>query len=480
MIHQSQRENTQKFITKLTNLLFVLVMIYPILESLSGMAVSEIEHSAGFILIKEFRLIYLPYLLALWLYFYSTAQNLSKKTHTLLNAETEKGKLIYQWLRDAGVNNVAVLVSTQKEIAAQAFGTKSHKYISVTQNALDHLAKDELRALITHEAAHHYFGDSWKMTLARSLTVTLLLSRLAVELTDFVSTARANESGNSTILFFLPALLSLFAYAIMSIGILAISRLRELIADNFTLSILGDDSAYIRLMVRIAYTSSPSLPKAPKLPVPKVFDFHPGGTKRLYAMNNPETFLDDIRFALAFVGLLLGTMIGIQGLIGISILFSLPLVILLGSPVLYYVVDRLDHYGKKVSIAFAYTGSVSLTVMLLTLVWSIVQISSPLAVSQMNPTSLTEEYYATPLVTLGSDFYLLFDNYLVTFLAGGSLLVAFLFVAEIIKKLAGRISVGPIKLKSILVLVIWIVLSFTVALLWLNAFGPSPVMQYLS
>jgi Zn-dependent protease with chaperone function len=479
MIHRSSNENTQRFLTKLTNLLFVLVLIYPFLEGLSSLLLRDEQTIIGNVVVGEFLRTFLPYLLGVWLYFYSTQRNLSKTSQLLLPEDGQRGELIRQWLREAGLGNITVYVSKQKEIAAQAFGTQRHGYISVTQNALDSLKDDELRALITHEAAHHYFGDFWKLTLVRGLTIAILISRLAQSMAGFPSTMHIKESGISTILYFLPVILGYFAYALMSTGILAISRLRELVADNFALSILGDASIYMRLMARISYSSSSPSSKSSKLQLPKAFEFHPDGLKRLRSLSNPNQMLDDVYFALAFLGLLLGALIGIHGVSSISILLALPCVVMLGSPALYFVVDRLDQYGRKISMAFTFAGSASLTVMLLTLAWSIVRISNPLAVSQLDPNSLTEEYYFAPLGILTSDFHLLFDNYLVTFIVGGLLLVIFLFLVEVIKKMTGRFFIGRIRIKSVLILLVWIILAFGVGLLWLNAFGPHPFITYL-
>lgn len=478
MTNPSLKENTESFITRLTNLLFILVIIYPLVESLSSVVLKEEQYTIWNVLSGEFFRTSLPYLIGLWLYFYSTQRIFSEKTLHPLAQDDPKGKKIQDWLKEAGVDQSIVYVSEQKGISAQAFGTKKHGYISITQTALDALKDDELRALVTHEAAHHYYGDYWKLSLSRSLTIAILISRLAMSATGFPSTIHIKESGASTVLYFLPVLLSYFAYALMSIGVLAIVRLRELMADNFALSFLGDTSVYMRLMARISYAMQPSS-KRVKLALPKLFEFHPDGLKRLRSLNTPNLFLEDIYFALAFLGLLLGALIGIHGISSISILFGLPSVFILGAPLLYFVTSRLEQYGHKTSMIFTFTGSASLTTMFLTMAWSIVRISNPMSISQVDANSLTEKYYLTPLPALASDFRLLFDNYLVTFFAGGLFLVIFLFLVELIKKVMIRPSVRYTRIKSILILLLWSILTVTLALSWLDAFGPFPAIIYL-
>lgn len=478
MTNLSLKENTESFITRLTNLLFVVVITYPFLESLTSVLLKEEQFTLWDVLSGEFLRTFLPYLIGVWLYFYSTQRMLSDKALHPFPQDDPREKNIQDWLKEAGVHHAMVFVSAQKDISAQAFGTKKHGYISITQTALEGLKDDELRALVTHEAAHHFYGDHWKLSLARSLTIAILISRLAMSAASFPSTINIKESEASTLLFFLPAILGYFAYALMSVGVLAIVRLRELMADNFALSIFGDASVYVRLMAKISYATQPSSKKI-KLSLPKSFEFHPDGLKRLRSLNTPDLFLEDIYFALAFLGLLLGALIGIHGVPSISILFGLPTAFILGAPLLYFVTNRLEQYGHKIPMVFIFTGSTSLTTMLLTMTWQIVRISNPLSVSQVDVNSLTEEYYLTPLPALTSDFRLLFDNYLVTFFAGGLFLVVFLFLVGIIKRVTTRTSVRHTRIKSILILLLWVILAVTLALSWLNAFGPFPALKYL-
>ena len=480
MNHQNSREGSQYFITRLTNLLFVLVMLYPILESIFLLALNTEPNEFENKFKGETLRTYLPYFLALWLYYYSAHKNLTKSNLALLQPDDEKGRLIYGWLAEIGVGDVAVHVADENKISSYAFGTKRHKYITITQAALDGLADDELRALLTHEAGHHYFGDVWKFTLARALTVSILVARLIVTVSGMSSTNRINESGVGTLLYFLPAFLGFFAYAIMSTGLLAITRLRELTADSYALSKMGDDSAYKRLSAKIYFFALKYPSVKARFHVPDMFRFHPIGRKRgLLSREKPDDYISDIIFAFAFMGLLLGALIGIHGLIEMSILLTLPLVFILGSPALYSISGSLNSIKRSLGIIFSFTGAASLTVLLLTLPWSIVRYSGPQSISNYVSSQMTIKYYFAPVRTIRNDFYQLFDNYMLTFIAGGLLLLLFLYGTEKIKQMSKEISIAKIKLRSILVFALWAVLSLTMIYYWVDAFGPFPVVRYL-
>jgi Zn-dependent protease with chaperone function len=151
------------------------------------------------------------------------------------------GAIVARRCRDAGVPLVRLGIVDDGTPNAFAFGrTPRSARIWVTRGLLERLDERELDAVVAHEVGHVKHWDMVVMTVAA--VVPLVFYYLYVTL----RTTRRGEAQAVAVGAFV-------AYLVAQLSVLALSRARELAADNWSCRCTGDGEALASALVKVAY-----------------------------------------------------------------------------------------------------------------------------------------------------------------------------------------------------------------------------------
>lgn len=456
----------------LTNLLFVLTISFPIILNVFYLVVSKVFAGLNVLSIIPFSYeMLIPYAVGVWLYFSDAKYYSLKKKLQPLTYQNSKYDLMHKWLEDAGVKSVLMFYYESEKIEANAFGTKNHRYIAVSQKALDILPTEELKILILHESGHHAYGDSWKYYLSRYLALSVLATKVVLGSASAIVWAATDKT---TLLSSLPNFLSFFIYVIASLGVLLMARLRELLADNFAIQHSNDIKSFKQLFLKISLNHIQTKSNSGiRFSLPRLFSYHPTGTDRLKAMSNPNLIFDELYPLLAFAGLLLGAFIGFDGRQPVLILFSMPVICISGSLLFYYVATRFDLRKKYGALVFAYSATAALSSSLFNLAWTAAFAGGDKG---------ARYYYVAPLKTILSNFFRVFDNYLLIISMGSLYILVFSFLFIKTKDLFNYLFPQSKLLRNLSTRILLVGLFLTTLYFWLYwvvLFGQYPIFQYV-
>lgn len=457
----------------LTNSLFIFTITFPIVLNIFFLIVSK-----GFVGYDSFLLVLyvpgalLPYIIGLWLYLSNTKYYILRNKLQPLTPQSNNYDSIYKWLEDAGVKSVSIYYYASDKIEANAFGTRNHRYIAVSQKALDTLRVEELQILLLHESGHHAYGDSWKFSLSRYLVLSVLATQIIMGSASAIVGATIEKT---FLLSSLSNFLSIFIYVIASLGVLLMARLRELLADNFAIQHSNDIKSFKLLFLKLSFDRTQTKPKPSiRFSLPKLFNYHPTTTDRFYTISNPNLIFDELYPLLAFAGLFLGAFIGFDGRQPVLILFSMPVICMSGSLLFYYVATRFDLRKKYGTLVFAYSATAALSLSLFNLAWTAAFTGGDKG---------ARYYYAASLKTILSNFFIIFDNYLLIISMGSLYILIFSFLFIKIKDLLNYLFPQSKLLRNLSTRILLVSLFLTTLYFWLYwavLFGQYPIFQYVN
>lgn len=150
-------------------------------------------------------------------------------------------ELVARRCRDAGIPMVRLGIIKDGTPNAFAFGrTPESAHVWVSQGLIDRLDEDELDAVVCHELGHVKHWDMAVMTVAAIVPMALYMVHIV--------TRRWNRPEARAV-----AVGSFVAYWIAELAVLAVSRARELKADDWSRRCTGHGDALASGLVKIAY-----------------------------------------------------------------------------------------------------------------------------------------------------------------------------------------------------------------------------------
>lgn len=182
-----------------------------------------------------------------------------------------------------GVFNMKASEKTSKGIGALT-GIGSSRRIILSDTMLDRFSKEEIEATMAHEMGHHKYKDIWILLLVQSLFSLLGFYLIATFLKPMLGlfALQSNVSG-------LPVILGAMELLLYIVSPLQnwLSRVREKVADGFSLEISSEPEALGRALVKLSQQNlgNPAPPRWVEL----IFRDHPSGlsrVKRAYEYNS--------------------------------------------------------------------------------------------------------------------------------------------------------------------------------------------------
>ncbi len=462
-----------KALTFSTTLLFALVVSFPLAEVAFRHILYKSYTNPTFIINSTFHFL-LIYLIADWLYLSETKSHFRRLSLQSPDVQRlEQFNLITDWIKSGTRKPVHVYFYSSERIDAFAFGTRNHRFIAISSKALDRLNDDELRILVFHELSHHIFGDVWKFKFARYLTIVYLVFEVITSINKLIVNVQVGGTGQSELLRWLPDVVGLFPFAVMAIGILAIIRLRELVADSF--AVLQTDKPdslkdlFVKLSIdRLSSTTHTTRISLVQKLMPKQFSYYPDS--RLSLINDSNSIFNETYLLAAYVGLVLGAFTGIPGDVEVLILFSLPIISIVGCILLLYILAPLGLKKDYIKEIFALTGTAALTSTLLTLAWRIGVQSNPLG-SSPTPNVNRIEFYFNPWLRFFHESSKVLDNDLLILSIGSLFIVIFFYLSVNFSKLVKRLFPRLVSPEILSGWIILVVLAIPFLILWGNLFG---------
>ncbi len=174
-----------------------------------------------------------------------------------------------------GVFNMKASEKTSKGIGALT-GIGSSRRIILSDTMLDNFSKEEIESVMAHEMGHHKYNDIWILLLVQSLFSLLGFYLIATFLEPMLGLfgLASNVSG-------LPIILGAMELLLFLLSPLQnwLSRVRERVADGFSLKISSEPEALGRALVKLSQQNlgNPAPPRWVEL----IFRDHPSGLSRV-------------------------------------------------------------------------------------------------------------------------------------------------------------------------------------------------------
>lgn len=174
-----------------------------------------------------------------------------------------------------GAFNMKASEKTEKGIGALA-GIGSSRRIILSDTMLENYSEEEIEAVMAHEMGHHKYHDIWALIFLQSLFSLagfFLISTYFVPIISFFGLG----SNVST----LPIILGLMELILFTLSPIqnGLSRIRERVADDFSLDLVEKPEALGEALVKLSQQNLGN-PAPPKL-VEFLFYDHPAGIKRV-------------------------------------------------------------------------------------------------------------------------------------------------------------------------------------------------------
>lgn len=174
-----------------------------------------------------------------------------------------------------GVFNMRASEKTKKGIGALT-GIGSSRRIILSDTMIENYSEEEIEAVMAHEMGHHKYNDIWILLLVESLFSLLGFYLIATFFEPMISFFGL-ESNVST----LPVILGSMELLLFVLSPLGnwISRVRERIADGFSLRLSDNPEALGEALVKLSQQNlgNPAPPKWIEL----LFREHPSGLSRV-------------------------------------------------------------------------------------------------------------------------------------------------------------------------------------------------------
>jgi len=174
-----------------------------------------------------------------------------------------------------GVFNMKASEKTSKGIGALT-GIGSSRRIILSDTMLDNFSQAEIESVMAHEMGHHKYNDIWVLLLVQSLFALLGFYLIATFLGPMLGFfgLESNVSG-------LPVILGAMELLLFLLSPLQnwLSRVREKVADGFSLEISSQPEALGRALVKLSQQNlgNPAPPRWVEL----IFRDHPSGLSRV-------------------------------------------------------------------------------------------------------------------------------------------------------------------------------------------------------
>lgn len=174
-----------------------------------------------------------------------------------------------------GVFNMKASEKTSKGIGALT-GIGSSRRIILSDTMLDNFSQEEIEAVMAHEMGHHKYNDIWVLLLVQSLFALFGFYLIATFLDPMLGFfgLGSNVSG-------LPVILGAMELLLFLLSPLQnwLSRVRERVADGFSLEISSEPQALGKALVKLSQQNlgNPAPPRWVEL----IFRDHPSGLSRV-------------------------------------------------------------------------------------------------------------------------------------------------------------------------------------------------------
>jgi len=174
-----------------------------------------------------------------------------------------------------GVFNMKASEKTSKGIGALA-GIGSSRRIILSDTMLDNFSQAEIESVMAHEMGHHKYNDIWILLLVQSLFALLGFYLIATFLGPMLGFFGLGSNVSS-----LPVILGAMELLLFLLSPVQnwLSRVRERVADGFSLEISSEPEALGNALVKLSQQNlgNPAPPRWVEL----IFRDHPSGLSRV-------------------------------------------------------------------------------------------------------------------------------------------------------------------------------------------------------
>ncbi len=174
-----------------------------------------------------------------------------------------------------GVFNMKASEKTSKGIGALT-GIGSSRRIILSDTMLDNFSQEEIESVMAHEMGHHKYNDIWILLLVQSLFALLGFYLIGTFLEPMLGFFGLGSNVSS-----LPVILGALELLLFLLSPLQnwLSRVRERVADGFSLEISSEPEALGRALVKLSQQNlgNPAPPRWVEL----IFRDHPSGLSRV-------------------------------------------------------------------------------------------------------------------------------------------------------------------------------------------------------
>ncbi|MBS3765747.1 M48 family metalloprotease, partial [Candidatus Bipolaricaulota bacterium] len=174
-----------------------------------------------------------------------------------------------------GVFNMKASEKTSKGIGALT-GIGSSRRIILSDTMIENYSEEEIAAVMAHEMGHHKYNDIWILLLVESLFSLLGFYLIATFFDPMIS-----FFGLGTNVSALPVILGAMELLLFTLSPLEnwVSRVRERVADGFSLKLVDNPKALGEALVKLSQQNLGN-PAPPKW-VEVLFRDHPSGLSRV-------------------------------------------------------------------------------------------------------------------------------------------------------------------------------------------------------